>query len=242
MLMTKVGQICWRLCITSCLLLTGLFFAGCQTESADSGFSPLPGIEPVAQGGIAPGNTAATPAAAPNTTPTATTNLSPEIIKIGDILLITFADLPQGMTMPAFDQKVREDGSITLIYNQRFQALGKRTGDLEREIRDFYVPSYFRNLTVTVRISTETRFIYVDGEVKVGGKVPYTGQITVSKAIAAVGGFTDFANKRSIKLIRPDGRSQTVNYNKALAHPERPELDPQVLPDDKIHVPRRIIW
>jgi protein involved in polysaccharide export with SLBB domain len=64
----------------------------------------------------------------------------------------------------------------------------------------------------------------------------------VSKAIAAAGGFTDFANKRSVKLIRRDGRSQKVNYNKALAHPEQPELDPTVFPDDKIHVPRRIFW
>jgi protein involved in polysaccharide export with SLBB domain len=237
MVMTKVGQIWGRFCIASCLLLTGLFFAGCQTERADSGFSEVPGIEPVAQVGTSPSNTAATPAVAPNTTPTATTNLSPEIIKVGDILLITFGDLPTERPLPAFDQRVKEDGTITLIYNQVFQAVGKRTGDLEKEIRAFYVPAYFRNLTVTVRISTETRFFYVEGEVRLQGKLPYTGPITVTKAIAAAGGFTDFANKRSVKLIRADGRKQTINCNKVLVHPE---LDPTVFPDDKIHVPRRI--
>jgi polysaccharide export outer membrane protein len=199
----------------------------------------VPGIEPTAQGGTSTGNTVATPVPVPNAVPTATTNLSAEIIKVGDILVISFSDLPT--PMPPFDQKVRDDGFITLIYNQPFQAAGKRTGDLEKEIRAFYVPAYFKNLTVTVRLSAD-RFFYVDGEVKLGNKVPYTGPITVSKAIAAAGGFTDFANKRSIQLIRPDGRSQKVNYNKALAHPERPELDPPVFPDDKIHVPRRILW
>lgn len=239
MLITKVGKIWGRVCIASCLLLTGLLFAGCETTGGDSGYSQVPGVESTAQGGTSSGNTAVTPVVAPNAVPTATTNLSAEFIKVGEVLIITFGDLPEASRVPAFDQKVKDDGTITLIYNQPFQAAGKRTGDLEREIRAFYVPAYFRNLTVTVRQPTD-RFFYVDGEVKMGNKIPYTGSITVSKAIAAAGGFTDFANKRSIKLIRADGRSQKVNYNKALAHPERPELDPPVFPDDKIHVPRRI--
>jgi len=238
--MKKVGRIWKRVCIASCLLLTGLFFAGCQTTGGDSGFSEVPGIESGAQGGTSPGRTAATPAVVPNA-PAAKTNPpdSAEFIKVGEVLIITFGDLPT--PVPPFDQKVKDDGTITLIYNQPFQAAGKRTGDLEKEIRAFYVPAYFRNLTVTVRQPSD-RFFYVDGEVKLGNKIPYTGPITVSKAIAAAGGFTDFANKRSIKLIRADGRSQKVNYNNALAHPERPELDPPVFPDDKIHVPRRILW
>jgi polysaccharide export outer membrane protein len=160
-----------------------------------------------------------------------------EIIQPGNTLLITFSDLPPP-PQPAYDQRVRDDGTITLIYNRVFKAAGKRVGDLEKEIRDFYVPAYFINLTVTVRISTD-RSYYVDGEVRLPNKFPYTTPITVSKAIATAGGFTDFANKRKVKLIRADGRKQTVNCNKVLDHPE---LDPQVFPDDRVHVPRRILW
>jgi protein involved in polysaccharide export with SLBB domain len=236
MLITKVGQIWGRLSIASCLLLTGLLFAGCETTGGDAGYSQVPGMESPAQGGTSPGNTAATPTVPPNATPVAKPEGSAEFIKVGDILIISFSDLPT--PMPPFDQKVKDDGMITLIYNQPFHAAGKRTGDLEQEIRAFYVPAYFRNLTVTVRISAD-RFFYVEGEVKLGSKFPYTGPITVSKAIAAAGGFTDFANKRKVKLIREDGRKQTVNYNKVLEHPE---LDPQVFPNDRIHVPRRILW
>jgi protein involved in polysaccharide export with SLBB domain len=235
MAMTKVGQIWGRVCIVSCLLLTGLLFAGCQTNSGDAGFSEVPGVEPPAQGGTAPGNPAVTPTVVPSAV--ATTNReSGEFIKVGDILVITFADLPPPPP-PPFDQKVRDDGTVTLIYNQPFQAAGKRTGDLEREIRAFYVPSYFKNLTVTVRITAD-RFYYVDGEVRMASKLPYTSGMTVSKAIAAAGGFNDFANKRKVKLIRGD-RTQTINCNDVLNHPEK---DPLVLPDDRIHVPRRIIW
>ena len=56
--------------------------------------------------------------------------------------------------------KVKDDGTVTLIYNRVFHAAGKRTGELGKEIRDFYVPAYFINLTVTVRISAD-RFFYV---------------------------------------------------------------------------------
>jgi polysaccharide export outer membrane protein len=225
----------------SCLLLTGLLFSGCQTNKADSGFSEVPGMPEGTASVATPTSSKAAAIIPPATSNSefATNRESSEIIKLGDVLLITFGDLPDIAKLPAFDQRVKDNGTITLIYNQIFQAAGKRTGDLEREIRAFYVPDYFRNLTVTVRISYETRFYYVEGEVRLQGKLPYTGSLTVTKAIAAAGGFTDFANKRKVKLIRPDGRKQTINCNKVLDHPE---LDPQVLPDDKIHVPRRLFW
>lgn len=230
--MTKVGQVCGL----SCLLLAGLLFGGCQTNKADSGFSEVPGVSETAATSHAsapPGATA--PGTIANSAVTSTNADSPEIIRPGYILLITFGDLPN--QPPAFDQKVKDDGSITLIYNKVFQAAGKRTGDLEREIRDFYVPAYFINLTVTVRIATDTRSYYVEGEVRAPGQRPYISSITVSKAIAAAGGFSDFANKKKVRLIRADGRKETVNCVDVLEHPEK---DPQVYPEDKIHVPRRL--
>jgi protein involved in polysaccharide export with SLBB domain len=237
MAMMKVGQVWGRLCILSCLLLTGLLFAGCQTNKADSGFSEVPGVEATAPGAAPAINqvTAGTPGANSGGT---NIDLSGEIIKPGDVLLITFADLPKDAQLPAFDQRVKDDGTVTLIYNRSFQAAGKRTGDLEREIRAFYVPGYFINMTPTVRISGESRFYYVDGEVRAPGKFPYVSGITVTKAIASAGGYTDFANKRKVKLIRAGGRQQTINSNKVL---DNPEQDPLVFPDDKIHVPRRIL-
>jgi protein involved in polysaccharide export with SLBB domain len=237
MVMTKVGRVWERLCIVFCLLLMGLLFAGCQTNRGDSGFSEVPGMETTAQGAAAPtGQAATTPVVARSGA--ATNAETSEIIQTGNVLLITFSDLPPP-PLPPFDQRVRDDGKITLIYNREFKAAGKRTGDLEKEIRDFYVPAYFINMTPTVRISSETRSFYVTGEVRASGNYPYKSSITVSKAIATAGGFTDFANKRRVKLIRADGRTQTVNCNKVIDHPE---LDPQVFPDDKIHVPRRLFW
>jgi polysaccharide export outer membrane protein len=157
-------------------------------------------------------------------------------IKPGEPIKITFQDTPT--MIPPFEDKVKEDGSITLMYNKRFQAAGLTAGQLEQEIRKGYVPDWFQNLTATVVPLERYRVYYVEGEVKQPGQRPCTGPITLSQAITACGGFTDFASKTSIRLIRASsGRTEKHNWNKILSHPE---LDPQVYPNDKIHVKRSI--
>jgi len=158
-----------------------------------------------------------------------------EVLRVGDSLTIIFTDTP--VQIPNFDEKIREDGTITLTLNKTFTAAGKRPGDLEKEIRKCYVPDYYKYMTVSVKQQTDTRWYYVNGEVKTPARQLYTSRITVLKAIASVGGFTDFANKKKVKLTRMDGRTQVVNCVKAL---EKPSLDLEVYQGDTIHVPRRI--
>jgi polysaccharide export outer membrane protein len=107
---------------------------------------------------------------------------------------------------------------------------------LEREIRAAYVPKYFVNMTVTVFM--QNAFYFVDGEVKSPNRYPYAGKTTVLKAIASAGDFTDFAQKKKVRLTRTDGTSLIINCIKALSDPT---LDVEVYPNDKIHVPRRIL-
>lgn len=154
---------------------------------------------------------------------------------MGDSLTITFTDTP--VPIPSSDEKIKEDGTITLTQNQTFKADGKTRGALEKEIRARYVPDYYKYMTVSVKQQTDTRWYYVLGEVKMPNRYIYTSRITVLGAIASANGFTDFAKKTKVKLTRVDGRTLTVNCVKALTHPE---LDLEVYPGDKIHVPRKI--
>src|SRR5689334_10024558 len=126
----KVGQVWERLCVASCLLVAGLLFVGCQTSRVESGYSEVPGMETAATGATPSGSpvTAASPSVAANSA-SGTNAESYEIIQPGNILLITFGDLPPPQP-PAMDQRVRDDGTITLLYNQVFHAAGKRIGDL----------------------------------------------------------------------------------------------------------------
>ena len=62
----------------------------------------------------------------------------------------------------------------------------------------------------------------MNGEVRAPSRQIYNSRITVLKAIASAGGFTDFANKKKVRLTRVDGRTQTVNCVKALDNPIGP--------------------
>jgi polysaccharide export outer membrane protein len=136
-----------------------------------------------------------------------------------------------------FQAKLKDDGTITLLLNQPFTAAGKTRGDLEKEIRERYVPRYFKYMTVTITREVQTLFYYLDGEVKAPNRQIYISRITVLKAIASAGGFTEYAKKKAVKLTRLDGRKITVNCVKAL---DDPSLDLEVYPGDKIYVPRKI--
>jgi polysaccharide export outer membrane protein len=171
---------------------------------------------------------------------TGPTNLPPapgSVFHVGDA--ITVLCVPVSMTpdaIPPHSERVREDGMITLLYIGSVKAEGKTAGQLQKEIHDLYVPRYFNELNVTVK--GESAYFYVDGEVQNRGGKEYPGDMTVVKAIAVAGGFTDFAKKNKVRLTR-GGQSIIINVPKAI---EDPAYDVPVFPGDRIYVPRRILW
>jgi protein involved in polysaccharide export with SLBB domain len=157
------------------------------------------------------------------------------VIQVGDALLFTF-NLPGLIMEPVWDQRVKDDGTITLIYNRVFHAAGKKTGDLEKEIRDYYVPTYFTDMTVMVRISREGGFVYVDGEFRKPGIYSWTNGMRLKDAIDAAGGFTEFSNHK-IKVIHNDGTSERFRLRGDWERTNNPVLNP----GDKIHNPRQLL-
>jgi len=203
------------------LLVTGCHFG------KDKEYSDIPGLT----GAEAPSQATQQGADAPNAD-----NESSEVMQPGQVINVSFSDLSS--LMAPIEQTVRDDGTITLLYNQTFKAAGKTRGQLEKEIHDRYVPAFFVRLTVTVAHNQQTRFYYVGGEVKAPGRQIWIGPITVTRAIPSAGDFTDFANKKKVQLTRSNGHSQWVNCLKAL---ENSQFDPQVYPGDKITVRRKIL-
>lgn len=159
--------------------------------------------------------------------------LNPDIIPKGAKLTVEFSDVQPPMT--PFQTTVREDGTITLPYNISVKAANRTTGDVAKEIETLYVPKYFRRLTVNIK--RDDLYVTVTGQVKTPGPKPYLGQMTVLKAVAAAGDFTDFARKTHVQLTRANGKKINVNAEKAL---KKPELDLPVYPGDSIYVPIRI--
>ncbi|HEX4645593.1 MAG TPA: SLBB domain-containing protein [Verrucomicrobiae bacterium] len=202
--------------------LVGCSLVGCK--SADEfGFDPLKEARNPAQVASVAPVVPANPVNPVNT------------LRIGDPVMVTFSDLPSDTKIPPIEDSVKEDGTITLSFNKKFTAVGKTVGQLQDEIRKFYVPDYFRNLTVTVK--TQDRVFTVGGEVKTPNRYIYTGYTTVMRAIDTAGGFTDFAKKTRIILTRSNGEKIKVNGKEARDHPEK---DPEIYPGDRVDVTKRL--
>jgi polysaccharide export outer membrane protein len=157
--------------------------------------------------------------------------------QVGETVIVSFSGLSQelDLEMSPSTQIIKEDGTVNLPYVGSVKAAGKTPGELQNDIHDLYVPKYFVRLTISV--TSQDRVYYVGGEVKQPGRQLYVGATTVTQAIQSAGDFTDFANRKKVKLIRHDGQVITVNCVKAI---EDPSQDPSVYPGDQIQVPRRL--
>jgi len=213
------------------VIVAGLALAGCKSGPQFTDLSATPAATGPATGPATAGSRSdTTPVSSrPEPGPSAI-----DMINVGDTLTITFSDLP--IPVPQWQDRVKEDGTITLIQNQTFTAAGKTRGQLEREIRKRYVPDIFQAMTVSVQQDYQHQFYTVRGEVKAPGRQVYLSRLTVLKAIGSAGDFTDFARKTDVILTRSDGQIHHINAKKALGDPT---LDLEVFPGDVIYVPRR---
>ena len=199
------------------LLLAVVLISGCvSTDTA----RPSP---PVSDPARAAANQ---PSAIPNAT---------DILRPTDLVTVVFSGVPS--PPERHEERIKEDGTIRLqFFDQPIVAAGKTSGQLQEEIHDLYITNkIFKRLTVTVL--TENRFFFVSGEIKSPGRLLYAGELTVLKAIAAAGDFTDFAKKTRVALTRLSGQKLVINADKAR---KDITLDVPVYPGDKIHVPRRL--
>jgi len=161
---------------------------------------------------------------------------APSKLGVGDLLTINFSDVPPGSMPNEQQHRIGDDGIIILPFNVQVQAVGKTSTQLQKEIRNAYVPYWFVNLTVVVK--AQDRYVYVDGEVKVPNRIFHIDGLTVLRAISTSGGFTDFANKKKIEVRRAiGGKTELVDWTKAR---KNSKLDLPLYVNDHIYVPRGI--
>lgn len=152
--------------------------------------------------------------------------------RVGQSISVVLSDYPSG---PAkYDQKVAENGEIVLHLNQKFSAVGKTPTQLQTEIRDRFVPQYYPRMTVLV--TQEGQFIFVQGYVERDGRYPFSSDMTVMKAISTAGGFNPFARKTKVEVTRLNGQTFIVDCEKAK---KDARYDLPIYPGDRVNVPRR---
>ena len=88
---------------------------------------------------------------------------------------------------------IDEEGKVSLPFINEVQAAGLAASELERNIRQIYLDQdIYRNITVNVVVPTRSYFIL--GEVRAAGRFQIMSATRVSQAIAAAGGYTEYAS------------------------------------------------
>jgi polysaccharide biosynthesis/export protein len=163
-----------------------------------------------------PAGAQAAPGTSPECEPVRTT--SPEAYRIGpeDVLQISvWKNDALSRTVP-----VRPDGMISLPLVNDVQASGLTAVEL-RGILTRKLTEFMPNPEVSVIVSDiRSLKVSVIGEVTKPGRYELKSWATVLDVLALAGGFTQFASRSRIVILRPDGAAMKriqFNYNKVAA-------------------------
>ena len=136
-----------------------------------------------------------------------------------DVYLIGSGDILEIVTWKEEDFSreeilVRLDGKLTFPLLNDVQAAGLTTLDLKRVIEEG-LKAYISNPIVTVNIKQAlSKQFYVLGEVVNTGEYPLVKPLTILQAFALAGGFTEWASKKEIILLRhEDGKDKIYRIN-----------------------------
>ena len=145
---------------------------------------------------------------------------------------------------------VTDSGELELPYLGRFPALDKTCRQLANEIKAKLEEDYYYQATVILAVDQLNKSrgkVYLVGYVRMPGPqdIPSDEVFTLSKAIMRAGGFSDFADKKKVRVTRKgptgDGTTQTaeIDVSSILEH-GRQERDIKLEVGDLIYVPSRL--
>ncbi len=151
-------------------------------------------------------------------------------LRPGDSLTISL----QGVPDPSVNAvQIDDRGTITLPYIGTVSTADCTPGGLTERIRAAYLAKQIYR-TVDVSVTVTERYVYVGGEVTRPGRVVWTPDLSVSKAIQAAGGFTLYAKETKVSLTRGQ-KAYDVNITLAQKNPAQ---DIHLMPGDSVQVPR----
>lgn len=130
--------------------------------------------------------------------------------------------------------QVRPDGKITLALLGDVQAAGLTPEQLSENIRQQLV-RYIDSPNVVVRLNTSSRRFFISGMVRAPGTYELRPNQTLLQAIAVAGGFTDFADRNDIRIIRASVPAPLRPNYDAIVAGEEPDV--ALRADDTIVVP-----
>ncbi len=141
---------------------------------------------------------------------------------------------------PDFSREVmvRPDGYITLPLINDIKASGKTPMDLKKEIEK-KLTEYIDLPVVTVIVKKlNSKRYYMIGEIKNPGEYSLNKPMTILQALSIAGGFTEWAKKDKIMVIRTqNGQREVLHFNYTALSKGENVKDLFLQPDDVILVP-----
>ena len=151
-------------------------------------------------------------------------------LRPGDSLTIALQGVPDSSNNSV---QIDDQGLISLPFIGSVTAAGLSTAELSQRIRETYIAKKIYT-TVDVSVSVTERYIYVGGEVQRPGRIVWTPDLTVAKAIQSAGGFTLYAKETAVSLVR-DKAAYPIDVKLAQRNPAQ---DPRLVPGDSLQVSR----
>lgn len=155
---------------------------------------------------------------------------SSALLRPGDSLVVAIQGVPDPSTNSV---QIDDQGIISLPLIGVVNAANLTPSDLSQRIRETYVTKRIYT-TVDISVTVTERYVYVGGEVQRPGRIVWTPDLTVTKAIQAAGGFTLYARETAVSLVR---EQNAYPFNVDLAQ-QNPTEDLRMMPGDSIQVPR----
>lgn len=135
---------------------------------------------------------------------------------------------------------VRPDGNISLPLVDDIRAVGLSPEQLKVEIEQRLQPFMAAAPEVSVLVlEANSKRFFIQGQVNSPGTFPLRNRTTLTQAITMAGGFTEFARKRKIRILRSwKGAQQTLHVNyKKIGKEGAGQADILLRPDDVVIVP-----
>jgi polysaccharide export outer membrane protein len=233
------------------MVLLAVFVAGSSLYASGSEFStpPSPETSPavVTPAPRLPAKTVLSPVLATNRVEDIATNGMERLddkykLAVGDRIsyrVLEDGDDPKSIV-------VSDSGDVEITYIGPYPAAGKTCKQLAKELKVLLEKKYYYQATVIISVDSMVTqgVIYLVGAVRTPGpmELPRDDVLTVSKAILRAGGFTDFADSKTVRVTRKEESGTndvfTVNVSDVLDK-GKTEEDQPVESGDLIYVPEK---
>jgi polysaccharide biosynthesis/export protein len=145
---------------------------------------------------------------------------------------------------------ITDSGDLEVPYLGLVHAVGKTSLQVAKDVKALLEKQLYYQASVIIAVelvnkARVTGKVYVTGQVrnKGGYEIPAGESLTVSKAILNAGGFSDFSDKKNVRLIRKTAQGKQSFTINVLNIWEKANLEEDLVvqPDDLIVVPARLV-